>query len=310
MIPVLFSIAAKVQGFFGYAKDLPRAAIDKDPAKSSAKEEKQESATVKASRVIIQRRLYLLPVPFLVVVGSLMVIKHNTIVHPFTLADNRHYMFYVARYTIRKSLGFRYQLFWIYLGSAILTLGSLSPTLKKIKNQHARFKRQSGYVFMNRPFPDPTTVEEDPIGSTKLSPVDFSTTPSTKAFAWANLEEDESPKQTTHLSTIMLWCLATALSLITGPLVEPRYFIVPWLLWRLETPAWTETEHLSFLRSVPLLNKLPKLGKKRDIRLYLETIWFILVNLVVCTIFLLKPYQWRAEDGTLLDEGRLQRFMW
>jgi alpha-1,2-glucosyltransferase len=27
-------------------------------------------------------------------------------------------------------------------------------------------------------------------------------------------------------------------------------------------------------------------------------------------IFLAKPFQWRAPDGSLLDEGRWQRFMW
>lgn len=34
---------------------------------------------------------------------SAAVVQYNTIIHPFTLADNRHYMFYVFRYTILRS---------------------------------------------------------------------------------------------------------------------------------------------------------------------------------------------------------------
>ncbi|TVY88273.1 Dol-P-Glc:Glc(2)Man(9)GlcNAc(2)-PP-Dol alpha-1,2-glucosyltransferase, partial [Lachnellula willkommii] len=41
---------------------------------------------------------------------TLGIIKYNTIIHPFTLADNRHYIFYVFRYSILRHPAIRYAL--------------------------------------------------------------------------------------------------------------------------------------------------------------------------------------------------------
>ncbi|MBE3048573.1 hypothetical protein IMZ48_39950, partial [Candidatus Bathyarchaeota archaeon] len=53
-----------------------------------------------------------------------------------------------------------------------------------------------------------------------------------------------------------------------------------------------------------------RLGRVIDLRLLLETAWFCAVNYATMLIFITRPFQWFAEDGTLLDEGRMQRFMW
>jgi alpha-1,2-glucosyltransferase len=88
-------------------------------------------------------------------------------------------------------------------------------------------------------------------------------------------------------------------------------------MWRLLVPAWYlpagaegSIDQAASKSNNELVKNVLSYARQTDVRLLLETAWFLIVNLVTISIFLLKPYQWRAEDGTLLDEGRLQRFMW
>ena len=117
-------------------------------------------------------------------------------------------------------------------------------------------------------------------------------------------------------STALLWLLTTALSLVTAPLVEPRYFILPWVFWRLLVPAWPthactlSKGQQSQLETLPVVGWLFRAGKKIDLTLVLETIWFLAINLGTMYMFLFKPYQWFGPNGEPLDGGRLQRFMW
>ena len=94
-------------------------------------------------------------------------------------------------------------------------------------------------------------------------------------------------------STALLWLLATALSLVTAPLVEPRYFILPWLFWRLLVPSWS-------LRR----------ARGRDWALLLETAWFLAINAATGYVFLFRGFYWRDRTGAIADAGKVQRFMW
>jgi alpha-1,2-glucosyltransferase len=117
-------------------------------------------------------------------------------------------------------------------------------------------------------------------------------------------------------STGLVFLLATTLSLMTAPLVEPRYFIIPWVMWRLLVPAWRLHDHgyyggvTSRLSNYPKIRPLFEFFQHYDLRLIIETVWFIAINAATGYIFLAKPYIWKAEDGTVLDDGRFQRFMW
>lgn len=93
----------------------------------------------------------------------------------------------------------------------------------------------------------------------------------------------------TKTSFALIWLLATALSLITAPLVEPRYFILPWVLWRLHVP--------------PSHGSIAGFSVERS-RLWGETLWFLAVNAGTCAVFLGKEFEWASEPGTV------QRFMW
>ncbi|KAL9477493.1 hypothetical protein ACSS6W_007334 [Trichoderma asperelloides] len=240
-----------------------------------------------------------------------LVVRFNTIIHPFTLADNRHYMFYVFRYTIRRAPWIRYFLILPYTASRWLVWGTLSGCTSLISGVHK--DTCSAYYHSRRPSPfscdpfvvvagaeAPTTKEskEETDKDAELGPLSFSTEP-------------------VPTSTGLIFLLATSLSLITAPLVEPRYFIIPWVIWRLLVPAWRLHDHqaredslFDGASSTSAWGKFVNFCRVYDVRLILETIWFVLINAITGYIFLYKPYVWKAEDGSILDGGRLQRFMW
>lgn len=205
----------------------------------------------------------------LTILLSLAVVRYNTIIHPFTLADNRHYMFYVFRYTIRRSQALRLSLVAAYTVCRWVVWDQLAGAATAGRTQ-------------NPPKP------------TKESPA--ATTAATTA----------SPRT----STALLWVLTTTLSLVTAPLVEPRYFILPWVFYRLLVPTRRATDTPGIGHRLAGRSWLRRVAEAVDIRLPLETAWFVAINVITMYVFLFKGFYWRGEDGQLLDGGRVQRFMW
>ncbi|XMA16201.1 hypothetical protein WAI453_008992 [Rhynchosporium graminicola] len=225
-------------------------------------------------------RQYLLVTTYLglALAATLLIIKFNTIIHPFTLADNRHYMFYVFRYTILKHHLVRYVLAPVYLICGYLVYLTLCSQTLKV----------SATLKPNNSSKD----HDDEKGGQNIA-----------------VTESEGP--TTSFVLILL--ATTALSLITAPLVEPRYFIIPWVICRLNMP------------SLPTLQSPPKIANGRgegdiaasatswikiwgwqrhDYRLWLESIWFLGINAVTGYLFLYRGFEWKQEPGNV------QRFMW
>ena len=240
-------------------------------------------------------------------VVALAIIRFNTIIHPFTLADNRHYMFYVFRYTILRAWWIRYALAPVYVLCAWLCWTALRGY-----SLNTRDREWIRTLF--------AASSPPPSRDCSKSSATTSSTPSASASATAEADggggqpypppplravlSTTTPPRT---STALLLLLATALSLVTAPLVEPRYFILPWVFWRLHVPAWPirRQQHTNVSGSRIL----------REPRLVLELAWFALVNLGTMYVFLAYPFYWKsaeADDGTvqLLDGGRVQRFMW
>lgn len=191
-----------------------------------------------------------------------LIVRFNTIVHPFTLADNRHYMFYVFRYLLQNQ-------FTKYGATPIYVL--------------------AGWLCIRR------------LGSR----------PSSNISATATDKDQSAPQQRPEANTVpttFTWLTVTALSLITAPLVEPRYFIIPWLVWRLLLPpsyrAPTDEKprvnKLTGKQNGPMATAL----KQHDGWLWLETLWFLAINGVTGYVFLYKGFGWVQEPGAV------QRFMW
>lgn len=86
-----------------------------------------------------------------------------------------------------------------------------------------------------------------------------------------------------HLSPLVriLFVFCSFVMIVPAHLIEPRYFIVPFVLWRLSAKLSS--------------NKLLMLA---------ELLTEILVFATVFLLFLLKPFQWPSEPGVK------QRFMW
>ena len=225
------------------------------------------------------------------ILAALAIVHFNTIIHPFTLADNRHYMFYVFRYTILRGQWVRYALAPAYIlcwSICWKALGGYQPSRDIADSGREDTRKQ-------------TRESEKP--RTKSVKIKESHTDAVLSI---------NPPT---LSTALLWLLATALSLITAPLVEPRYFIMPWVFWRLLAPAWpTYIPLVSSRRSEDapghLVESLLSIGQRFDLRLFVETAWFLAVHLATAYMFIARPFYWRAGDGSLLDGGRIQRFMW
>ncbi|WP_417894615.1 hypothetical protein, partial [Bacillus safensis] len=84
-----------------------------------------------------------------------------------------------------------------------------------------------------------------------------------------------------------MWLSAAALSLVTAPLVEPRYVIIPWVSWRLHGPP----------QPIPAVYRQQRPSdEKETVRaqlatyapLILETLCFLVVNVVTGYVFLYK----------------------
>lgn len=185
------------------------------------------------------------------------VIHYNTIVHPFTLADNRHYVFYVFRILLRHP-AIRYAAAPAYIICANLAIQALGG--RKTSQKAAQKSDQKSII--------PTRVH----GNTA--------------------------------SFVIIWLVTTALSLITAPLVEPRYCIIPWIMWRLHVPRSVGTTAEKKSIKEDGLLRLLRLLRNDQTRLILETIWFCCINAVTGYIFLYWGFSWPQE------EGNVQRFMW
>lgn len=231
-------------------------------------------------------RKYLLVTGYIAIAlaATLLIIRYNTIIHPFTLADNRHYMFYVFRYTILRHPLVRYILALIYPICAYLVYLTLSGLWQPGSSSVLQTKISNGTI-QKRSEQQPEIVEK---------------------------KEDENEGPTTSFLIILL--VTTALSLITAPLVEPRYFIIPWVIWRLNVPPLPSSSSPLVTKQNPRRTRRPSDAvvefirywgwEGHDYRLWLETAWFLLINFATGYIFLYRGFEWPQEPGLV------QRFMW
>ncbi|KAE8822347.1 hypothetical protein PTNB73_09544 [Pyrenophora teres f. teres] len=191
-------------------------------------------------------------VSMLTIVCGLVAVHFNTIIHPYTLADNRHYVFYVFK-MIRLYPALKYLAVPVYFVCGWLVIQSLASPL------------------VDAP-------------------------PKTKDIS---KEKAETPRNTVNhqpcqFSFVLIWLITTALSVVTAPLVEPRYFIIPWIIWRSHVPCNSA--------SLPTGQSTRK--SMYDMRMVLETIWMLAINMLVAYMFLYRTFTWPNEPGNL------QRFIW
>ncbi|EPS44082.1 hypothetical protein H072_1904 [Dactylellina haptotyla CBS 200.50] len=184
----------------------------------------------------------------LIIAGA---VHQFTYTHPFMLADNRHYVFYIWRRTILAHPHAKYAGVPLYLLSSFFVYRQLGLKTPPIPETSRAINPQS-------------------------SPVIF----------------------TTHTITFLLAFLAaTAGTLVFAPLVEFRYFVVPWVVWRCHIgigdgknerqDGWWKKNRIGGV----------------DLRVWAETVAFLVVHLVTIKIFLEREFKWEGTEG-------MMRFMW
>jgi len=288
------------------------------PTKAGASSRRQQSPALVSAVRFFGTKQYVGPLIVGFHVIAFLVVRYNTIIHPFTLADNRHYMFYIFRYTILRPGWVRYFLVPVYVSCARLCWSTLAGSCDSFDVDAEAPDGQTRRLAIPRPGHINT-----PFGSTRMRSLGREHRPTTPV---ADAKDDAFEALRTHgsapfssaagpplSSTAVLWLLATTLSLITAPLVEPRYFILPWLFWRLLVPPWKAHDGRGgALQLGPWRwpDRLVRFGRAYDPRLFLETLWFFLINAATMYIFISRPYQWKAADGSVMDGGKWQRFLW
>jgi alpha-1,2-glucosyltransferase len=181
--------------------------------------------------------------------GSFLAVHFNTIVHPYTLADNRHYVFYVFK-VLRLYPALKYLAIPIYCACAWLTVQALASPYRAVLPEKEQTQKKENKV---------------------------------------SLPKAKANRHASQISFVIIWLATTALSLVSAPLVEPRYFIIPWIIWRLHVPC--SQAALSTNRGY-------------DVRMVFETIWLLAINVAVSYTFLYRTFTWSSEPG------KLQRFIW
>ncbi|KAF2421518.1 hypothetical protein EJ08DRAFT_620018 [Tothia fuscella] len=256
-----------------------------------------------------------------------VIVYTNTIVHPFTLADNRHYVFYVFR-ILMGNPAMKYVAVPVYVVCgyiAIQTLGGYSTS----KGEE---KRKFNNAIASRLFSfDKSTpvVPERQVESGR-SKKQIKREEREKKRIEEEKEKTEEPEalevqhvgnDSTKVSFVIVWVITTALSLVTAPLVEPRYCILPWIMWRLhvpstemkggssaeskeESPAEKKEESEEVVPEDGLLQRWLRVLQEDSTRLALETLWFCAVNAGTGYLFLERGFSWEQEPG------KVQRFMW
>ena len=140
----------------------------------------------------------------------------DRIEHPFLISDNRHFVFYIWRRTIKRHYLAKYLAVPIYYVCGWLVLTTLSYS--------------QSVLF------------------------------------------------------VLGFVVSTALTIVPSPLLEFRYFVLPYLFWRL---------HLS-----------PAIVDNARWRGILEYLGYETINLITLWIFMSKPFVWDSEPGII------QRFIW
>lgn len=225
--------------------------------------------------------------PMIIIIAFMLLAVHfNTIVHPFTLADNRHYVFYIFRILLRYHPAVKYAVTPIYFicAWAILTQLGFSGSLEA----------QTPPIDSSLIYRSAVDTEKREVEANRKSPREAP--PVLKPEIVSEVQENE--QRQLHVSFVLVWLISTSLSVITAPLVEPRYFIIPWVMWRLHLPQQPIRRRAPYTMesfTAACIANFPRL---------LETMWFVVVNSITCYVFLFKGFEWPQEPG------KVQRFMW
>ncbi|KAJ5569656.1 Dol-P-Glc:Glc(2)Man(9)GlcNAc(2)-PP-Dol alpha-1-2-glucosyltransferase [Penicillium hispanicum] len=263
-----------------------------------------------------QKKLPGILAAFVVLPIMLGVVHFNTIVHPFTLADNRHYVFYVFRLLLGIHPGVKYAAVLIYFLCGWAVISSFGWTTLQAPPQLRQVAPPGKPASPASPKPPSREQPKEnrktlranrKVASKKEEPKQKKPEPiSFEAYARIQqhiIQRQSEQPQPARVSFVLVWLTATSLSLVTAPLVEPRYFIIPWVMWRLHLPPLPTLA--AFRQQRPQNeDERARADAATNFPKFLESVWFLFINLVTGYMFLYKGFEWPQEPG------KIQRFMW
>ncbi|ODQ59032.1 glycosyltransferase family 59 protein [Wickerhamomyces anomalus NRRL Y-366-8] len=172
-------------------------------------------------------------------------VRFFTVVHPFLLADNRHFTFYIWRKIINSRWYTKYLIIPVYHFSIYVVIQQLIA---------------NAFYF--------DAIQEIPFKNARDLPL----------------------KPTGISITALLGCIF--LTIVPSPLFEPRYYIVPYIFFRLFVAVPYET----FFIGEPISDITLR-------RLKCELSYFIVINTMTTLIFIFYTFSWDSESA-------LQRIIW
>ncbi|GMM55069.1 dolichyl-P-Glc:Glc(2)Man(9)GlcNAc(2)-PP-dolichol alpha-1,2-glucosyltransferase [Maudiozyma humilis] len=185
----------------------------------------------------------------------IIVIRFFTTIHPFLLADNRHYTFYV---------------------------------FKRIFN--AKF-RPIKYIFVPCVYHFATFTFMELMRPNEMQFHPIMPLPIKDSISL--------PIQLTHISwTALIICMIV--TIVPSPLFEPRYYILPYLFWRIFITCNAEP---IFSKLVATDGDEPPITISSTGRLLWELLWFLAINVFTLIVFVKHTFTWA-------DEPFLQRIIW
>jgi len=190
---------------------------------------------------------------FLGIALCMIVIATCTRAHPYLLADNRHFPFYLWRRVLSNPL-YRHALAPVYFIAGALFVRALYSS------------------FSLLPFESSHSHSSSIQTSSQLSPLP-------RFF------------QSLPLIRTLLFLFCTAVSISFQELIEFRYFIMPFLLYRIELARSRRTHS-------------GRVAVSEVVAVLLELCFYLLVNVVTLYLFFYRPFKWAHEPHLL------QRFMW
>lgn len=174
-------------------------------------------------------------------------IRYFLVVHPFLLADNRHYSFYIFKYLINSPS------FWIKYGLMGLVYHF---------STFVTFHNLNGNLF------EFSSITDVPFKETR-----------------------DLPLKPTWITIIAFTC-CLIFTLVPSPLFEPRYYIIPFFIYRI-------------IICVPYEEIWNGLGRSNVIliRLYLEFAYLVAFNAILVLVFIKKEVVWEGMS-------EIQRIIW
>jgi len=168
-----------------------------------------------------------------------IVVHYFTIPHPFILADNRHYIFYIWKNFFGRYWWFKYAMCPFYSVAVLYIMPIILSSKEKV------------IVFS-------------------------------------------------------IWLVCTAITLLPSPLIEFRYFLLPWLFLQFEIKSFGNEFSVKEKEKDNKDKDYNKVARNSAITRFLSSLYpsilgYIVVDIVTLYVFLYRPFQFN---------GEVARFMW